>query len=26
MLDGLYRNVPTTGEDPLFLGMVDYFR
>ena len=25
MLDGLYRNVPTTGEDPLFLAAADYF-
>jgi len=26
MLDGLYNNLPTSGEDPLFLGAVDYFK
>ena len=26
MLAGLYKNLPTTGEDPLFLGAVDYFK
>jgi len=25
MLDGLYRNVPHTGEDPLFRSAADYF-
>jgi len=26
MLEGLYKNLPTTGEDPLFLGAIDYYR
>ncbi|NLX82550.1 MAG: phosphoribosylformylglycinamidine synthase [Clostridiales bacterium] len=25
MLDGLYKNLPTSGEDPLFLSAVDFF-
>lgn len=26
MLEGLYKNLPTTGEDPLFRSAVDYFK